>query len=146
MGGKVLFNGREYGSVDEMPADVRQAYLALQAAFVDLDGDGLPDIFQGRARINVDVTSETQIIFDGHRYSSADELPAEARQRYDQAMAALAAARPAPEPPGLRSGSAATPPPAACRTRNVAWLVFVAIAAVVIIALVAALVLGAPRP
>jgi hypothetical protein len=43
---KIVFNGREYASVDEMPPDVRKAYDEAMQLFADADHDGIPDIVQ----------------------------------------------------------------------------------------------------
>ncbi len=41
-----VVNGREYRSIDEMPAEDRQAYQQAMGLLADHDGDGLPDIFK----------------------------------------------------------------------------------------------------
>src|SRR5438309_8870127 len=44
---KIMFNGQEYSSVDEMPEDARAAYkLAMGALLSDANHDGVPDIFK----------------------------------------------------------------------------------------------------
>jgi hypothetical protein len=44
---RIIFNGREYSSPDEMPADIRQAYdRAMSTVLADADRDGVPDIFE----------------------------------------------------------------------------------------------------
>jgi hypothetical protein len=46
---KITFNGQTYNSVDEMPAELRSQYEQVKA-FVDGNGDGIPDMLQtGRA-------------------------------------------------------------------------------------------------
>jgi hypothetical protein len=41
---RIVFNGKEYASPHEMPADVRQAYDQIMG---DANRDGIPDVFQG---------------------------------------------------------------------------------------------------
>ncbi len=89
---KIIFNGREYASVDEMPADVRRAYEQLQAVFADADRDGTPDILEGIGAVNIQ-TVTTKIVFNGQEYTSVDEMPAEVRRAYEQALAAFDADR-----------------------------------------------------
>ena len=44
---KIMFNGHEYSSVDEMPADARAAYeFAMNSVMNDADRDGVPDLFK----------------------------------------------------------------------------------------------------
>jgi hypothetical protein len=67
---KLVFNGREYASVDEMPEDVRRLYrdaIALAA----------------RGGSNVKVLSHTELWFNGKKYGSADEMPPDVRVVYD---------------------------------------------------------------
>lgn len=44
---RIVFNGQEYSSPEEMPANVRQAYdQAMATVFADTDRDGVPDILE----------------------------------------------------------------------------------------------------
>ncbi len=91
MPNKIIFNGNEYASVDEMPPDVRQAYEQAMSTFTDANRNGVPDIFEhGGLTISKRVS---QIVYNGKAYSSVNELPAEARQQYEEAMAKLDANR-----------------------------------------------------
>jgi hypothetical protein len=42
----IVVNGRTYTNVDEMPADVRQAYEKMAGLFGDANRDGVPDLFE----------------------------------------------------------------------------------------------------
>ena len=45
MESKISFNGKEYNSIEEMPAKDREVYEQLMKA-LDADGDGVPDLIQ----------------------------------------------------------------------------------------------------
>jgi hypothetical protein len=91
MSNKIVFNGKEYNSADEMPADVRAAYQQAMGIFADGDKNGIPDILEGKGSINIQpaVFSSSTIIYDGKTYASVNDLPPEARQKYEEAMAKL---------------------------------------------------------
>jgi hypothetical protein len=90
MSNKINFNGKEYNNLDEMPPDARRAYEEAMGQFsnmfADADRDGLPDIFENVQSKNVQVFSTSKIIFDGKEYNNADDMPLEARQKYEQAF------------------------------------------------------------
>jgi hypothetical protein len=98
MSSKIIFNGKEYNSLEEMPADARQAYESMMGIFADKDQNGIPDILEGKGDIsttsaqptsNITLQSAT-IVYDGKSYNNVDELPPEARAQYEQAMGMLA--------------------------------------------------------
>ena len=43
---RIVFNGQQYSSVDEMPAGVRQAYEQAMGVLADSNRDGIPDLFE----------------------------------------------------------------------------------------------------
>lgn len=93
MSGRIVFNGKSYNSVDEMPPEAREAYEKIMGIFTDKNQDGMPDLFEGftgtdARNLNVQANTTT-IIYEGRQYSSIDELPPEARRRYEQAMGKL---------------------------------------------------------
>lgn len=91
---KITFNGQEYDSPEAMPPEVRQLYQMMTSMLSDANQDGMPDIFAGVAGAAALTTFQsTQFIVDGKAYSSLDELPVEARQKYEQAMGRLDANR-----------------------------------------------------
>lgn len=47
VGGRILFNGQEYGGADEMPPEARRMYEAIVA---DEDGNGIPDLMEMKGR------------------------------------------------------------------------------------------------
>lgn len=79
---KITVNGREYGSVEEMPPDIREIYLKAMAAMPE---ENLPRASSG-------TVIRESITFNGRKYNSRDELPPEAR--------ALLAQMPEPGPDG----------------------------------------------
>lgn len=86
MDDQIIFNGKVYQNVEEMPPQVRQAYGAVMGAFADKDKNGLPDLLENAGTIN---SQQMSIHFDGNVYHSLEELPPEVRIRYQEAMAKL---------------------------------------------------------
>ena len=73
---KFKVNGKEYASIEEMPADIRQAFKKAQALRSDLDQPLDP------------VTLQNKIIFNKTVYKSKDALPQDVRQLYEKVMKA----------------------------------------------------------
>lgn len=91
-----VINGKTYASLDEMPPEVRQAYEQTMGMLRDENQNGFPDILEGITGADVSTVQTTlnlpgtiQIISEGKTYTSLDEMPADARLTYDQAMAKL---------------------------------------------------------
>jgi len=104
---RIKFNGKEYGSADEMPADERQAYERAMASWAD------PGHANGMI---IRTQMSSKITINGQEYDGADHLPPEVRKTYETAMAAMDAGRSAvlgdasargPVPAALPSASAA---------------------------------------
>ena len=68
---KFKVNGKEYGSLDEMPAPIREAYEKTVANS------------KGMERANI---SSGKIVFNGQEYASVDSMPADIRQMYETIM------------------------------------------------------------
>lgn len=84
---RITFNGQEYDSPDAMPPDVRRLYDLMSGMLADKDGDGMPDMFEGVDGNNASITTQTtQFVVDGKVYTNLDDLPPEARRRYEQTM------------------------------------------------------------
>ncbi len=83
-------NGKTYNSIDDMPPDVRAQYESMSNLLGDKNQDGVPDLLGNMLKANATVMQTSTIIFDGKAYNSVDELPAEARAKYEQAMGKLA--------------------------------------------------------
>lgn len=93
---KIIFNGKEYTRIEDMPPEVRQAYEQAMGLLADKNQNGIPDIMEGMmggapsvSQSTLNLTSPGQIIFNGQTYSNPDQLPPEARQKYEQAMKKL---------------------------------------------------------
>ena len=98
---RIVIDGKVYNSVDEMPEEIRQKYLAairnldknndgtpdmlenMDALFGDKDKDGMPDSLAG---LVANVVKATRIVADGKEYNSLEELPPEVRAKLSQAM------------------------------------------------------------
>jgi hypothetical protein len=84
----IIFNGKAYHDVEEMPADVRQAYEQMMGMFADKNRSGLPDLFEtAQAGGMRQTTTSTNIIYEGESYHGLDELTPEARAKHKNAMA-----------------------------------------------------------
>jgi hypothetical protein len=94
---QIIVNGKSYASLEDMPADVRQAYEQMLAVMGDQNLDGTPDMGAG---VGKTVTSKvilsgpiqsTTLNFnvDGKSYSSLAEMPVDVRAKYELAMGSL---------------------------------------------------------
>jgi len=113
MSEKIIFNGRVYQSVSEMPPDERQFYERLEKLVTDADRDGVPDILQqgsiagvkqvfgfmkdisqmsksgktlDQHQLAIIKVTDTSITVNGKTFRNADEMPAEVRRMYQQAV------------------------------------------------------------
>jgi hypothetical protein len=102
----IVIDGKTYNSVNEMPDEVRRRYEQAMSTFKDQDGNrvpdaierpqeladknrnGIPDIIENTPGGSI-VANALKMLFDGREYNSIDELPPEARAKYDQAMGTL---------------------------------------------------------
>lgn len=102
---KIVIDGKTYNSVDEMPEDVRRSYeeamrglgstppaanspmQILNNVFADGNNNGVPDIIENQQFINV--SGGMSFVVDGKTYNSVDDLPPDARARYEQAMSMM---------------------------------------------------------
>jgi hypothetical protein len=71
---RIVVNGREFSSVEEMPEDLRRAY-ELAISGVAHEGHGIrPGVAQ------------TRVVFNGQEYGSIEEMPEDIRRMYTAAM------------------------------------------------------------
>jgi len=100
---RIVIDGKTYTSVDEMPPDVRQKYEQAMSVFKDnnqnnipdgfenmnilgdKNNNGIPDIFENMSTTSV-VSNAMKFIVNGQEFNSLEDLPPEARARYEQAM------------------------------------------------------------
>jgi hypothetical protein len=103
--GKIVIDGIAYNSVDEMPEDVRRSYeqamrgsgstppagidplQSLNNVFTDADQNGILDIMENLQAPGV--SGGMKFVVDGKTYNSVDDLPPDARARYEQAMGTM---------------------------------------------------------
>ena len=106
----IVIDGKTYHSVDEMPPDIRQKYdqamhslgdansnqipdaFESMDIFADKDKDGVPDILENITAGHAAVSS-MKIIVDGKEFDGLENLPPEARAKYEEAMGKLDANR-----------------------------------------------------
>jgi hypothetical protein len=117
MSQQIIFKGKTYASVDEMPPDVRQVYDQVMKMLPDKNQNGVPDILEGGSlgmlkglgglladadhdgkpdfleNIQAGTVTQTTFVVDGKTYYSLDELPPDARQKYEAAMSKMDANR-----------------------------------------------------
>ena len=86
---QINFNGKTYNSLEEMPANERQAYEQLQKIFVDANGNGIPDFLEGDVAQKVITAFSSAVNYDGKVYNNLDELPPEIRQKVQNAFEKL---------------------------------------------------------
>lgn len=84
----IVIDGKTYNSVTEMPSDVRARYEQATRGMKDVDRDGPQDVFDAAPPAPV-VSSGMRFVVDGREYNSIEDLPLEARAKYEQAMGAL---------------------------------------------------------
>ena|SRR5215216_5718401 len=105
----IVIDGKTYKSVNDMPEDVRRQYEQAMSTFKDQNGNrvpatfennmladqnrnGIPDLVENTPGEKI-VANVMKILVDGKQFNSLDDLPPEARARYEQAMGALDANR-----------------------------------------------------
>jgi len=106
----IVIDGKTYRNVDEMPPDIRQKYEQAMRSLGDANENRIPDAFE-----NLNILSDKdkngvpdvldnlvagqatvgtmKIIVDGKEFNGIENLPPEARARYEEAMAKLDANR-----------------------------------------------------
>jgi hypothetical protein len=106
----IVIDGKTYNSAEEMPPDVRQKYEAAMRSLGDANGNRIPDTFEGmnfladKDKNGVPdvvenlvagnaVVNSMKIIVNGKEFYGIENLPPEARARYEEAMGKLDANR-----------------------------------------------------
>lgn len=101
----IVIDGKTYKSVDEMPEDVRLKYeqamgssnqaqnqtpAAVESGNLlkDKNNNGMPDVFKNAFGVG-NIMSSMKIMVDGKQVNSVNDLPPEARAKYDRAMSGL---------------------------------------------------------
>lgn len=86
----IIFNGKTYDSVEEMPASERAAYEQVANIFVDKNGNGIPDFMEGDMVKNVMTAFTSSVNVNGQVYNNMNELPPEVRAKVQGAFDKLA--------------------------------------------------------
>jgi hypothetical protein len=95
---RITVNGQTYSSVEQMPPDVRRQYEMAMGFLADKDGNGIPDILEGK---DVPVTNQaghvtdsvvtkvatSRIIVNGKEYANLEDVPATIRAAIEKARA-----------------------------------------------------------
>lgn len=84
----IVIDGKVYKSLGEMPPEVRAKYEQAMRALKDENRDGSPDASEAFSTPQV-VTNVTKFVVDGMEYDNIEDLPPEARAKYEQAMGML---------------------------------------------------------
>ncbi len=87
----IIFNGKSYNSLEEMPANEKMAYEQMMNIFVDADGNGIPDFLEGDMVKNVMTAVTSNISVNGQMYEGMNELPTEVREKIQGAFEKMAA-------------------------------------------------------
>ena len=82
----IIFNGKSYNSLEEMPENERKAYDQMMDIFADKNGNGIPDFMEGDMVQKVLAANSTSLNISGVTYHNLDELPPELRQSVDKAF------------------------------------------------------------
>jgi len=88
----IVIDGRTYHSVDELPLNIRQRYEQAMRSLDDENDNHIPDMLETIVAGNTLVNS-LEIIVDGKDYKGIEDLPPEARLKYEAAMSKLYANR-----------------------------------------------------
>jgi hypothetical protein len=82
----IIFNGKTYNSIEEMPSNEKQAYEKLMNIFVDKNGNGVPDFMEGDMVKNVMSAVTSNININGQMYGGMNELPDDVRAKIQGAF------------------------------------------------------------
>ena len=82
----IVFNGKSYNSIEEMPAMERQAYEQTMQIFEDKNGNGVPDFLEGDMVQRLISINSMKTTVNGQDIHSLDELSPELRQRIGKAL------------------------------------------------------------
>lgn len=88
--GKIFFEGKQYDSAEELPPEARNKYEQAMSKLKDENKDGVPDVLENVLPMGTTTLQTNKIVFDGKMYDSPEQLPPEAREKYEQAMSKLA--------------------------------------------------------
>jgi hypothetical protein len=141
----ITVNGQTYSSVEEMPPEVRRQYQFAMGLLADKDGNGIPDVLEGKDlpvgaesgdAINTNFVARlatTTIKVNGQEYSRWEDVPASIRDAIEKARAAPQG-KPTLEtiaPPPKRAAIPVRPAPVSGGLRiGLPWLILLILAAI----------------
>jgi hypothetical protein len=85
----IIFNGKTYNSIEEMPPEARLAYEQVAHIMVDKDGNGIPDFLEGDLVKNIMSVVSGSINFNGQTYNNVNELPPDVQAKVQGAFQKL---------------------------------------------------------
>jgi hypothetical protein len=141
----IRVNGQDYGSVNDMPPEIRQAYEEALALMGGAKHGGFLDKLGTGMRANVQMVPNAKVVFNGQEYGGVEQMPANVRRMYQAVIAAVetgstpatpetgAAVQAAPPNTG-NSASFPTFPTASVRLEASNWRPLLIAAAVVLLA------------
>lgn len=86
MANKIIFDGREYASVDEMPHEVRNDYDRILAMIGDEDHDGIPDFVLEAANAEIRIVKGSRVLMDGMEFADIGDLPSAVQLAIESAV------------------------------------------------------------
>src|SRR4051812_14736764 len=69
---KITINGQSYESVDQMPPEVRKQYETAMSMLADRDGNGIPDVLEGKGEGPKAFTSVSRVVVNGKTFSTGE--------------------------------------------------------------------------
>lgn len=83
---QIVFNGKTYNSIEEMPANEREAFEQMQQIFVDANGNGIPDFMEGDMFKKVLAAASNNVVYQGQAYNSLEDIPPDVREKVQTAL------------------------------------------------------------
>lgn len=85
---KIVLNGKEYDGVESMPPEVRKDYEAVLESLQATGGDEVLSLLRSGEHTNIKA-SLREIVVNGKSYGSVEEMPADVRRTYEEAVARM---------------------------------------------------------
>ena len=83
---RIIINGIEYGSFEEIPAAVRTSFQQMLSKFADVDLNGIPDIFEDDRIGDFVFSSDSRIVINDNEYTGLEELPTFVRKAFESVI------------------------------------------------------------
>jgi hypothetical protein len=97
---RITVNGQTYSGVEQMPPDVRREYELAMGMLADKDGNGVPDVLEGKelpataengSRLKPHIVAKfttSRLLVNGKKYQSWEQVPDAIRNALPQVRAA----------------------------------------------------------